>query len=444
MSPLAHLTGRRLLSVLAQTQVQGRLPSVVAGIVRDGELVWSAGYGDVPGEPTDTQYKIGSITKTFTAVLVLQLVEEGLLSLDTSVADVLGDVGYGDRTVRGLLAHDAGVQAEPNGAWWERSENGPFGDLAAANDGSHAAFPAGQTFHYSNLAYGLLGEIVARLRGTPWWDNVQARILDPLTMARTSYHAQGVHARGFSVHPYARTLVREPHPDTGAMAPAGQMWSTVADLATYARFLVEGNDQVLPRARLDEAFTPQSGSVESGLGYAHGLGFQMFSGGSGTLVGHSGSMPGFVATCFVDRARRTAVVGFSNATTGMRASLTAVHLLDVLEECEPTVPPPWRPNASVPAEFEDLLGVWHWGFTPHVFELQGADLVVSKGGVVVYRFGVRDGRIIGVAGHHAGEELRAIRNHDGSINHLDVRTFILTRVPYDPESPIPGGPPIQH
>jgi CubicO group peptidase (beta-lactamase class C family) len=439
--PVAPGTARRLLSKLATIQVEGRLPSIVAGVVRDGGLVWSAGYGDVPGDPVEVQYKIGSITKTMTAVLILQLVDEGQLRLDEPVSSVLGDVGYGDRTIRALLAHNAGLQAEPRGSWWERSEGGSFDDLAAANDGSGAAFPVGRQFHYSNLAYALLGEVVAQLRGETWWESIEARILGPLGMNRTSYHAQGVHAQGYSVHPYANTLTPEPHPDTGAMAPAGQLWSTITDLARYAVFLLEGSPDVLSRDRLDEAMTPQSGAPESGVTYAHGLGFQMFGGGSGTLVGHSGSMPGFVATCFVDRPRRTGVVAFSNAMSGMGAQTTAATLLEELERSEPTVPTVWKPITTVRPEFADLLGVWHWGNTAHVFELEGDDLVVRLRGNVQYRFRVSRGRIVGTEGYHSGEELRVLRNTDGSINHLDLSTFIFTRVPYDPAAPIPGGAP---
>lgn len=443
--PVAPVTARRLLAALAEIQNEGRVPSIVAGVVRDGALAWSAGYGDVPGDAADTQYKIGSITKTLTAVLVLQLVGEGMLSLDDQASAVLGEVGYADRTIRNLLAHNAGLQSEPNGPWWERSDvadaNAGFAALAAVNDGGDAAHPVLRTFHYSNLAYGLLGEVVARLRGEPWWTCVEELILGPLGMTRTSYQPEGRHAQGYSVHPYARTLVEEPHPDTGAMAPAGQLWSTVTDLATYTRFLFDGHPDVLTKAALEEAYIPQSGDLASGVGYAHGLGFQLYAGGSGTLVGHTGSMPGFVATCFVDRKRRTGVVAMSNATSGMRAAATAIRLLDVLETSEPTVPAPWRPVTVVPAEFADLLGVWHWGMTPHVFELEGETLVVRKNGLVVYRFAVVDGEIVGTSGHHHGEKLRVVRNDDGSINHLDLRTFIFTRVPYDPAAPIPGGPP---
>jgi CubicO group peptidase (beta-lactamase class C family) len=270
-------------------------------------------------------------------------------------------------------------------------------------------------------------------------------VLSPLGMGRTTYQAAGAHAEGWSVHPYAGTLVREPHPDTGAMAPAGQLWSTVADLGTWTRFLLEGHRDVLERAWLDEAFTPRSGALSTGLGYAHGLGFQMLPGGSGTLVGHTGSMPGFVATCFVDRLRRQGVVACGNATTGLPAGVLAGRLLEILESSEPTVPPAWRPVAEVPPEIEEVLGVWHWGFTPHVFAAEnsrdGVQLVVRKDGVLLYRFASQEGRLVGVAGHHHGEPLRVVRRPDGSVSHLDLRTFLFTRTPYDPDVPVPGGHP---
>ncbi|MFN7151436.1 MAG: serine hydrolase domain-containing protein, partial [Microthrixaceae bacterium] len=133
---VAGSTARRLRADLAGVQIEGRLPSVVAGLVRDGGLVWCDGFGDVHADPADTQYRIGSITKTLTAVLVLQLADEGLVDLDAPVSVILGDVGYADRSARSLLAHHGGLQAEPAGDWWERTEGGSFADLVAANDGS--------------------------------------------------------------------------------------------------------------------------------------------------------------------------------------------------------------------------------------------------------------------------------------------------------------------
>jgi CubicO group peptidase (beta-lactamase class C family) len=441
---VADSTSRRLQSRLAHAQSAGRLPSVVAGLVRDGEPVWFGTYGGpaVPGhDPFDVQYRIGSITKTMTAVLVLQLVRDGRIGLDEPASTVLGDVGYADRTLRTLLAHSSGMQSEPSGSWWERSAGVTWEQLTAAHDGSGAVFPAHQEFHYSNLGYALLGELAARLLDTTWWDAVAKRVLGPLGMTRTSYLPEGAAAQGWSVHPYESTLVAEPATDTGAMAPAGQVWATIADLARYAAFLLQGHPDVLSAEELDRAYAPQSGNPKDGLRSGHGLGFQLFPGGSGTLAGHTGSMPGFLATSLVDRPRRVGGVVLANATVGYSPAAIVTELLDELERCEPAPAAPWRPSPPLPAELHGVPGVWHWGNTQIVFAMEGADLVARRAGTELYRFGVVDGRVVGLSGYHAGETLRVVRGPDGSVGHLDIATFIYTREPYDPEAPIPGGHP---
>jgi D-alanyl-D-alanine carboxypeptidase len=437
-------TARRLLGRLAAAQVAGHLPSVVAGVVREGEPVWFGSYGTpaVPGhDALDVQYRIGSITKTMTAVLVLQLVRDGRLGLDDPASSVLGDVGYADRSIRALLAHSSGMQSEPAGSWWERSAGLTFEELAVANDGSAAALPSGQQFHYSNLGYALLGEVAARLLGSTWWEGVQGRILGPLGMRRTSYLPEGAAAQGHSVHPYDSTLVDEPATDTGAMAPAGQVWSTATDLATYACFLLDGHPDVLAREWVELAEGPQSGDRADALDYAHGLGFQLVRGGSGMLAGHTGSMPGFLAACLVDRPRRTAGVVLADATTGYSPAAIVTELLDELDACEPALPEPWVPSAGLPEELVGVPGVWHWGNTAFVFAMEGERLVARKNGEAAYSFGVVDGRVMGRSGYHAGEELHVVRRPDGSVGHLDIATFIYTRTPYDPDAPVPGGHP---
>ena len=440
-------TARRLLGRLANAQSAGKLPSVVGGVVRDGQPAWFGSYGGpaVEGhDPLDVQYRIGSITKTMTAVLILQLERDGRLSLDDPASSVLGDVGYADRTLRDLLAHSSGMQSEPAGSWWERSAGLSFDELVALNDGSGTAFPASERFHYSNLGYALLGEVAARLLGSTWWEAVQQRILAPLGMSRTSYLPEGAAAQGWSVHPYDGTLVAEPATDTGAMAPAGQVWATIRDLATYAVFLGHGHPDVLSIEALDRAYVPQSSTVEDGLKSTHGLGFQVFAGGSGTLAGHTGSMPGFLATVLVDRKCRTGGVVLANATTGYSPAAVVIELLEELERWEPTIPEPWRPSAGVPAELEGVPGVWHWGNTPFVFAMEGSRLTARRNGLAAYSFEVCDGRVLGVSGYHAGEELKIVRRPDGSVGHLDIATFIYTRTPYDPDAPIPGGLPEDH
>lgn len=440
-------TDRRLLAVLADGQASGRLPSLVAAVVRDGEIVWR-GFrgtwaltdGTAPVDPFDVQYRIGSITKTFTAVLLLQLARDRVVSLNEPASRWLGEVEYGGLSLRSLLAHSSGMPSEPAGAWWERSPGQTWDELTAANRGDRSIFDVGHQFHYSNLAYGLLGEVVARACGVSWWECVQTRILDPLGLSRTSYLPQAPVAQGWSVHPWRGTLEVEPAADTGAMAPAGQLWSTARDLATYAAFLVSGDDDVLTLARLQEAAHPQTGTRHERLASAPGLGFQLARGGSGMLVGHSGSMPGFLASCFADRSRGTGVAILSNGTTGLRPGLLGQRLLEELEACEPSITPEWGPEVTVPEQCVDILGLWHWGNTPFLLAMESGELVVrTTAGVESQRFRADQGRIVGINGYHDGEELRVARRADGSVSHLEAATFIYTREPYDPDAPIPGG-----
>ncbi len=448
VDPVTDLTARRLTALLAHEQADGRLPSLVAGVFRDGGLAWWGGRGAATGTPepatADLQYRIGSITKTFTAVLVMQLRDEGTLDLGDRLDAHLPGVGYGDRTLRSLLSHASGMQSEPAGPWWERSPGVSFDDLAAAIDDSMAAHPAGATFHYTNLAYALLGEVVARHRATTWWQAVQQRILEPLGMSRTSYLPEAPVAGGYSVHHFANTLDAEPAQDTGAMAPAGQLWSTVSDLASYAGFLMDGHLDVLAAGTLAEMATPQSGSLAGAALGGYGLGFRLRRAGSGVLLGHTGSMPGFLAMLFVDRGRGTGAVALANGTTGLRTDSFAISLLDTLEELEPSMPSPWRPVDRVPAQVADVLGLWHWGNTALAFSWDGSQVVVTglPDGSEAYRFALRpDGRLVGSSGYHHGEVLDVVRRDDGSVSHLVSATFVYTRTPYDRQVPIPGGHP---
>lgn len=431
-------TDRRLRLILAEAQAGGRLPSVVAAVLREGEVVWSGERGRHTGtaadaDPDDVQYRIGSITKTFTAVLILRLVRDGALDLDRPVGRLLGEIGYGDRTPRALLAHGSGMQSEPAGPWWERSPGVEWSALTRANDGSGAVFDNDERFHYSNLGYALLGRVVETVLARPWWDAVRDRILTPLGMDRTTYLPVAPAAQGYSVHPHRGTLFAEPATDTAAMAPAGQAWSTRADLARYAGFLVHGHPEVLSSAALLTAAHPQAGDQDHRLAAAHGLGFQLLAGGSGALVGHSGSMPGFLAACFADRPSATAAVVLANATTGFSPAELARELVETLAELEPALPPVWEPATEVPEPVEAVLGNWYWGNTPFEMRWEAGEVRCYRDGAVRERFELREQRLVGTAGYHAGETLTAHRGDDGSVSHLEVATWCFTRSPYPGE-----------
>ncbi|QDH10910.1 beta-lactamase family protein [Nocardioides dongxiaopingii] len=412
---------------LAALQRRGRLPSVVGGVLRDGALVESAG---VHADPS-TAYRIGSITKTMTAALILQLRDEGALALDDPVGRLLPGVGYADLTIADLLGHTGGMQSEPAGPWWERSTGGDFEALVAANDGTGAVAGPGEWFHYSNLGYGLLGEVVARLRGAPWWDVVAARLLEPLAMTRTTYGPdaeRGPHAQGHSVEHFTGRLALEPHTDTGAMAPAGQAWSTVADLAVWAAFLAGRRPDVLAAATLAEMGAPR-------LDPSYGLGLRVLDlgpDGARRFVGHTGSMPGFLASLFVEPASGDGAVVLANATTGLDADGVPHDLL--LAE-EPAPVEPWVPTTSVPPSVEPLLGTWFWGNSAVELRWSSDRLEVRslQSGSLAHTFELRDdATIVGVSGYHRGETLHVHPTH------LECATFVYTRVPYDPAAPIPG------
>ena len=197
-------------------RIQGhvRLPSIVAGVATAGTVSWVGGAGDVPGDPADTQYRIGSITKTLVAVLVMRARDEGLLSLDDPIGRFVPESGYAEATIGSLLAHSSGMQSEPVGPWWERSPGVAVDALLSANDGTGRVAGAGEYYHYSNLGFALLGEAVARLRGAAWWDVVTAELLEPLGMTRTSYLPVAPHAQGHSVVHFTGELADEPHQDT--------------------------------------------------------------------------------------------------------------------------------------------------------------------------------------------------------------------------------------
>ncbi len=116
-------TRRALLHRIAAAQAEGRAPSLIAAVVRGGEPVWHGSRTSVDGRGPDenVQYRIGSITKTFTAVLVLRLRDEGLLDLGDPLEKHLSGTGAGEATIAQLLAHTAGLAAETPGPWWERT-----------------------------------------------------------------------------------------------------------------------------------------------------------------------------------------------------------------------------------------------------------------------------------------------------------------------------------
>jgi CubicO group peptidase (beta-lactamase class C family) len=243
-------------------------------------------------------------------------------------------------------------------------------------------------------------------------------------MTRTSYGAQAPHAQGSSVDHFAGTRHDEPHADTRAMAPAGQLWSTVEDLATWLDFLATGHREVLVRETLLEMARPVAPAP------AYGLGLRVLSSVGGPLVGHTGSMPGFLATAFVDQDTRSGVIALTNATTGVSTDRLA---LDLLAGSDPSAKPvePWVPSTEVPDRVAELLGLWFWGNSALEIRWNNSLLEVRNLAPpeLSDRFAVLPDRIVGVEGYHLGETLHVHRRANGTVSHLECTTFVYTRHP---------------
>ncbi|MFG1665997.1 serine hydrolase domain-containing protein [Streptomyces sp. Y7] len=444
---LLPTTRRALLHRIATAQAEGRAPSMVAAVVRDGRAVWHGARTSVDGHGPDeqVQYRIGSITKTFTAVLVLRLRDEGLLALGDPLEKHLPGTGAGEATVAELLAHASGLAAESPAPWWERTPGSLRPELSDVLGEQPFLHPSGRRFHYSNPGYTLLGALVEKLRGAPWEDVLRREVLEPLGLNRTSARPQAPHAGGWAVHPWADVMLPEPVEDLGRMASAGQLWSTTGDLARFAAFLLKGDDRVLSAESLREMRTPAAPMEAADVagGYAYCLGLELRHQDGRTLFGHSGSLPGFLACLAVSEEDDLAAVVLANCTSGPLLFTVAADLVRIVAEAEPRIPEPWRPMQYIDPAVLELAGQWYWG--THAFALRlTADGLASLEPLSGKGRGSRfrsngDGTWTGLEGYYAGELLKAVRRPDGAVDHLDLGSFVFTRQPYDEGAAVPGG-----
>ncbi|MBL3805645.1 serine hydrolase domain-containing protein [Streptomyces sp. BRB081] len=442
---LLPTTRRALRHRIARAQNESRVPSLVAGVARDGEVIWEGALSALDGVETDgrTQYRVGSISKTFTAVLVMRLRDEGLLELTDPLEKHLPGTGAGQATIADLLSHTAGLAAEAPGEWWERSPGTLRPELSDVLGEEPHRHPVGRIHHYSNPGYTLLGALVEEMRGEPWEKVLRTEVLEPLGLTRTSYGPQAPYARGWAVHPWADALLPEPAHDLGRMAPAGQLWSTTRDLLRFAAFLLDGDEEVLSAASVREMRTPAAPSLPGTPESAYGLGLQVLSGAGATLTGHMGSLPGYLAALLSHEGERLTAVVLANTTSGLLVGTLAAELLGIVAEAEPAMPRLWRPMREVDPAVLELAGAWYWGVTPyglHCGADGGVELRPLKGTGRASRFeAVGDGTWRGLDGYFRGEILRPVRDAEGAVTHLDLGAFVYTREPYAPDSVVPGG-----
>jgi D-alanyl-D-alanine carboxypeptidase len=337
-SPVASPSASDLDAVLSAAVERG-LPGVALAMERGDDLVYSGVAGvariedETPVSTTD-RFRLGSITKAFTAVIVLQLADEGVLTLDDTVTAWLDDPAVGripnvdTATVRQLLNHTSGIYdyaddtdsqfvqdayLAPDADWtkvWTIEEL-----LAYADAANHAAyFAPGEGFYYSNTGYLLLGLIVERATGHPFTDELKTRILDPLSMNDTSLE-MGKAVSGDVVDCYAPLggeLVNVTALNLTWAWTAGAIASTTADLLRFARAVFDG--ELLSPASFKEMFTYTPEPRLPGAGW--GMGVWIVPSPNGDLVSGGGGGPGFSASMVRLPEENLTVVAATNTEGG--------------------------------------------------------------------------------------------------------------------------------
>jgi CubicO group peptidase (beta-lactamase class C family) len=295
-----------------------------------------------------TLFHYGSITKTLTAISIMQLRDRGKLSLDDRVTSYIPELRlvhdpYGSMdsvTIRMLLSHSAGFQ---NPTWpygsdqpWEPFEPTTWNQLVAMMPYQQLLFKPGSQFSYSNPGFIYLARIIEQLAGDPWETYVQKNILSPLALTRSSFGATPYYLAADRSHNYSvlrdssgRTVVRDNGADfdPGITIPNGGWNAPLTDLATYIGYLTNAArgdsttrrlyDVVLPRASLEEMWKPRFPTSADSTEQREWMGMSFFvlHRGGRTIIGHTGSQAGFLAFLYFDPATGAGVVAAFNTAS---------------------------------------------------------------------------------------------------------------------------------
>jgi CubicO group peptidase (beta-lactamase class C family) len=325
-------------------------PALAWGVVRDGELSASGGHD----ADEHTVFRIASMTKSFTAACVLALRDDGVLVLDDPIATYAPELGNvvgptSDApavTIRHLLTMSSGIATDD--PWADRHMDLTDDELDAIVGGGVAfARSPGTAMEYSNLGYGLLGRVVLRATGTTVQEHARTRLFGPLGMTSTGWSMGDLPADAAVAVGHERDgdgfVEREPCAD-GAIAPMGGIFTSVCDLAKWVAFLADGfpprddpDDGPLRRSSRREmqqvwrAFPPDDRVATDGVrrqfAGGYGMGLQVLHHEQlGTVVNHSGGLPGYGSNMRWVQGTRVGVVALANVTYARMADATFAAL----------------------------------------------------------------------------------------------------------------------
>ncbi len=320
----------------------------------------------------DTVFRIGSISKTFTGIAVLQLAEEGLLALDDPVNEHLrgfriehDDAATPPVTIRHLLTHTAGLGELRRWSDLARPTIGLAGKLDRPLPSLvdfyapvlRAELAPGPKWAYANHGFAALGQLVEDVSGEPFAERMRSRIFEPLGMEHTDFLRSERVSDRLAVGYALKRSGLKPVKDTEiVVAPAGSIFSSTADMARYVAALANGCAPLLRRESYEQMLAPQ-GERDPQMP-AMGLAFMLAHLGEHRIAGHDGGWPGFISSLLVAPDAGVGVVAFTNTSAAFAPHAVTervlARLLDVPLPAESERPA----VAASPHLWPELAGVY--------------------------------------------------------------------------------------
>jgi CubicO group peptidase (beta-lactamase class C family) len=337
---------KKLDSLAGSPVLEGRAVGIGVAVVKGNDTLLLKGYGKADVEwnvpmPTDAMFEIGSVTKQFTAAAILQLRDEGKLSLDDELTKYLPDFPTRGHklTLRRLLDHTSGIKGiteMPEFRWLVTSSH-PRDSAYALIKRYPFEFSPGDAMIYNNSAFWLLGMVVEKVSGTTYEDYVEKKIFEPLGMKRSSYCNSNevverrAHGYGFQ----ERNMRRAPTNVHTWPFSAGSLCSTPGDMVTWLKALHGG--KVLSPKSYAEMTT--ASKLSDGTPIRYGMGLSVGTDVRGLkYVGHGGAITGFVAEVAWYPDAEMAVVVLMNSTGPISPEALASELAgEVLPWTRPTI-----------------------------------------------------------------------------------------------------------
>lgn len=308
-----------------------------------------------------TQYRAGSITKLFTAIAIMQLVEAGKLDLDSPISRYLPELNF-KSTLRQIVSHRSGIVREPGQGHYFDTKPTTLKQVTASLKNTQLIYKPGTVTKYSNAAISLLGDCIERASGLTYQQYIARHILDPLKLTHTTFKiSQATQLPKALMWTVDGREFPAPNFDLGTSS-AGNLITTTEDLLSFARWLMrEDTTPILSRKSLDSMWLPQAGGTRFGIGFAL----------NPPYIGHSGAVYGHSAILQIDHKRKWAAVAFA-----AKDSLDFV-LRPLIDSTVDTRPGPafsqLAKYAAMPPAFNSkAIGEYGWDFNKlYILEHEG-------------------------------------------------------------------------